>query len=1140
VDGTILADRYLLTEEIGTGGIGTVYKATDLRTGGPVAVKAPHPFLARDPAFRERLRREARLAAALTSPRVVRVVDLDEHEGVPYLVLEFVAGETLAERVRRGGALPVAEAVAIAREIARALEAAHSLGIVHRDLTPRNVKLVDGQVKVLDFGLAQAAGMAEFTPPGGFTGTPAYSAPERLAGTSADDPRSDLYSVGAILATLLTGKPLPASWTGAAAGAGEPTGAHPAVPAGLPPEVERVLARCLAPEPAGRYGSAAELAAALGAALGAAAPPPPPAATPRGTPVTGAAPDHTRPLPDAAASGTTTSATAGAPVVPHNLPASLTTFVGREVEVGELVRLLRGPAEDAPATAAGGVTGTARARLVTVVGPGGAGKTRLALQVAARLAGSGSEGQFPDGAWLVSLASLADGRLVAQAVAGALGVPLVPGRTALDAVTGWLQSRRLLLVLDNCEHLVAASAAFAQAALLASPGVRILATSQEPLGVPGEVLWRLPMLPAPDLQALPAPERLTDYAAVRLFAERARAVHPGFVLTPENAPAVARIAQRLDGMPLAIELAAARARVLAVEQIAARLDDRFRLLTAGSRTAPPQQQTLRASMDWSHELLSGPERVLFRRLAVFAGGFTLEAAEQVGAGPVAPAAGGAAGDEAEVLPEDVLDLLSQLVDKSLVLADEDAAAAAADGAETRYRLLETVREYAAERLAAAAEATSVARAHVAAYRALVDSAAAALNGPQQGVWLDRLQREHDNIRAALRASLDGADLPSALRIASGLWKFWAVRGHYAEGRRWLDEALAAASTAPNGEPEWRAILARANSAAGNLARARRDYAVAREHHQRALALWRERDDPAGVAAALANLGNLASDQGDPDAARPLFEESLELRRRLGDVAGIALLQNSLGSLAYNRRDFPAARAAYAESLARHVELGDGGSIALLHVSLGQVARATGDAEEAVVHGREGEARFRALGHRWGTSLALGLLGRLALDAGDAAGSDGYLEECVAILRALDDRWNLAVALLSQARAAHRRGHRARAAALSREGLQLALAGRLLRHVASGVEAVAAMLVEDAPPGDVDRLQRGAALLGAAAVLRQRAGSAVLPADQATYDATVATYRQRLGDDRFESALAAGRDLTVEGAVAAADSLLDAD
>ena len=441
------------------------------------------------------------------------------------------------------------------------------------------------------------------------------------------------------------------------------------------------------------------------------------------------------------------------------------------------MRLLRGP----PGGAAGG--GWSSPRLVTIVGAGGAGKTRLALQVAARLSGEGgTENPFPDGVWLVPLASLADGQLVVEAVAGALGVRVAPGGPVLDAVTAWLRPRRLLLLLDNCEHLVGACAAFAEGALLAAPGLRVLATGREPLGISGEVLWRLPTLPAPDLQALPAAERLLDFAAVRLFVERARGVNPGFSLTPENRAAVARICQRLDGLPLALELAAARTRVLSVEQIAARLDDRFRLLTAGSRTAPPQQQTLRASMDWSHDLLSEAERALFARLSVFAGGFSLEAAEQVCAGapgdPVLDAA-------------DVLDLLSQLVDKSLVVAvyAADDGSAPAGPAETRYRLPETVREYGAERLAARGEAAAIRQAHTRYFSGLAEEAGPALSGPRQRSWHDLLEREHDNLRGALRAALDGDDPATALRMGYGLWKFWAVRGHHAEGRRWLEEAL---------------------------------------------------------------------------------------------------------------------------------------------------------------------------------------------------------------------------------------------------------------------------------------------------------------------------------------------------------------
>ena len=802
MDGTILGDRFLLADELGSGSTGAVYRATDLRTGGPVAVKVPHAYLARDPLFRERLRREARLAAALTSPRVVRVVDLDQHEGVPYLVMEYVAGETLAERLRREGPLPLAEALAVAREVARALEAAHALGVVHRDLTPRNIKLVDGQVKVLDFGIAQAAGLSGVTPPGGLFSAPAYAAPERLSGDAGDDdPRADLYSVGAILYTLLTGRP-PAPATRGSAGGPATAGLAPDL-TGLPPAAERILARCLAPDPAQRYGSAAELSAALGTVLAAlnvrptlthvtptSAPsafPQRAAGAPVGTPAPAAPPaeasgESTCVLPISSA---TTQPTGGAvPGIPHNLPAALTTFVGREVEVGDLVRLLRGP----PGGAAGGSWSSPR--LVTIVGAGGAGKTRLALQVAARLSGEGgTESPFPDGVWLVPLASLADGQLVVEAVAGALGVRVAPGGPVLDAVTAWLRPRRLLLLLDNCEHLVGACAAFAEGALLAAPGLRVLATSREPLGISGEVLWRLPTLPAPDLQALPAAERLLDFAAVRLFVERARGVNPGFSLTPENRAAVARICQRLDGLPLALELAAARTRVLSVEQIAARLDDRFRLLTAGSRTAPPQQQTLRASMDWSHDLLSEAERALFARLSVFAGGFSLEAAEQVCAGapgdPVLDAA-------------DVLDLLSQLVDKSLVVAvyAADDGSAPAGPAETRYRLPETVREYGAERLAGRGEAAAIRQAHTRYFSGLAEEAGPALSGPRQRAWHDLLEREHDNLRAALRAALDGGDPATALRMGYGLWKFWAVRGHHAEGRRWLEEALNSTPLAP--------------------------------------------------------------------------------------------------------------------------------------------------------------------------------------------------------------------------------------------------------------------------------------------------------------------------------------------------------
>jgi tetratricopeptide (TPR) repeat protein len=552
-------------------------------------------------------------------------------------------------------------------------------------------------------------------------------------------------------------------------------------------------------------------------------------------------------------------------------------------------------------------------------------------------------------------------------------------------------------------------------------------------------------------------------------------------------------------------------------------------------------------MDWSHDLLSEAERALFARLSVFAGGFTLEAAEQVCAGapgdPVLDAA-------------DVLDLLSQLVDKSLVVAvyATDDGSAPVGPAETRYRLPETVREYGAERLAARGEAAAIRQAHTRYFSGLAEEAGPALSGPRQRAWHDLLEREHDNLRGALRAALDGDDPATALRMGYGLWKFWAVRGHHAEGRRWLEEALnstplasppGAAGTLPRDATRTTA-LARGNSAAGSLARGRRDYAAARAYHEAALSLWRELDDRRGVAAALGALGGLASDQGDDEGARPLYMESLALRREVGDVGGVALMQTSLGNLAYHRRELPAARDAYREALSRYQELGDAGGEALLRISLGHVLRALGDVPGAVVQGVAGLDGFRALGDRWGTSLALGLMGRLALDQGDAAGAEAYLAECAAILRALEDRWNLAVALLSQARAALALGDPRRAAELNREGLQLALAGRLQRHVAAGLEATAGLALTAGPQGPPgaenperrESLGRGATLLGAATTLREGAGSAVLPADQPAYEAVLEGYRRHLGRERLEAAIGAGRRLSMEEAVAAALSVLE--
>ena len=391
---------------------------------------------------------------------------------------------------------------------------------------------------------------------------------------------------------------------------------------------------------------------------------------------------------------------------PSNLPLQLSSFVGREKELAEVRRLLQDT------------------RLLTLTGPGGCGKTRLAVVAANELLG-----RFEDGVWLVELAPLADPSLVPQAVASTLGVRERPGSSLAVALSDYLRTRKLLLILDNCEHLIDACAELAEAWLHSSPGLRVLATSREALGITGEVAWPVPSLSLPDLRRLPDLESLPRYESARLFVERTAAVRPDFTLTEQNASAVAQVCYRLDGIPLAIELAAARTKVLSVEEIAARLGDSFRLLAAGSRTAMPRQRTLHATMDWSHKLLGQKERVLFRRLSVFAGGFTLEAAESICAGE-------------ELQRDEVLELLSQLVDKSLVVAQERDGAA-------RYRLLETVRQYGRERLEEAGEAALVREQHAGHYLAVAEEAEPELKGERQLAWLERLEQEHDNLRVAM-------------------------------------------------------------------------------------------------------------------------------------------------------------------------------------------------------------------------------------------------------------------------------------------------------------------------------------------------------------------------------------------------------
>jgi len=721
---------------------------------------------------------------------------------------------------------------------------------------------------------------------------------------------------------------------------------------------------------------------------------------------------------------------------PNNLPLQPTTFIGRDKELAELKSLFT------------------TARLLTLTGSGGCGKTRLGLQLAAD-----SLERFPDGAWLVELAPLSDPGLVPRTAATVLGLEEEPGKAITTTLGEHLKDRRVLLLLDNCEHLLGACAELAAWLARQCPHLTILASSREALGIDGEQTYRVPSLSLPDPKETHTPASIASFEAVQLFVDRCLKVDTDFRVTRDNTATLVSICQRLDGIPLALELAAARVRSLSVDEINRRLDHRFRLLTGGSRTALPRQQTLRSLIDWSYDLLQDPEKLLLRRLSIFAGGWTLDAAERICVG-------------GEVEDGAVLDLLTSLIDKSLVAAEQGDA-------RFRYRLLETVRQYARERLLESGGAEAIRDRHRDYFVALAEEADSRLLGGEQGAALRQFEEEHGNLRLALEWSDAEAPAREDLRLCGAMHRFWFTRGYVAEGREWCGRILA------KGAPAVSTLeYARVVNAAGSLAWHQTDFVAARPLLEQSLMLSRALDDRLGLARVTNNLGSLAFEQGDYPAAQALYEESLVYWRELGDRRGAAGLVGNLALVAWERGDLATARKLSQESLALAREVEDQGRVA----------------------------------------DALSILGNVTCDEGDLAAARALNQESLAIGRELDDRDCIATALYSLGVVAFLRGDFGYARSLYEEGLTIRreLGDRLgLARVLEGAAALAA-----ARGDSLD----AARTWGAAERLREELGSPLSPNERPRYEQRAAAARASVrADGAFDRAWQKGREMSLNEA-----------
>ena len=1061
--------NYRLVALLGQGGFAEVYLGQHVRLNLQAAIKVLHTHLTGQEA--EHFYQEAHTIAKLTHPSIVRVFDYDVQEGVPFLVMDYASNGSLRRRYPKGSVLPLPQILSAVKQVATALQYAHDHKFIHRDVKPENM-LVSRHEEVLlsDFGLAALAHSSASLSTQEVVGTLPYMAPEQIEG----HPRaaSDQYALAVVVYEWLCGsRPFEGSAIEVMVQqlTMPPPPLRDRVPT-VPVEVEQVVLKALAKDPRQRFASVQDFATALQ--------------------VTSRAASSTGATQLMLASGDGAFAR---PVPKYNLPAHLTPLIGREQEVAAACTLLRRP----------------EVRLVTLSGTGGIGKTRLGLQIATELVND-----FADGVCFVPLAPLSDPELVVPTIAQMFEIKEAGDWPLLERLQAHLQEKQLLLLLDNFEQILSAAPKLTE--LLANcPQLKILVTSRAVLHVQGEHEFPVPPLAVPNLVHLPEDESLSHYAAVALFLQRVQAIKPDFQLTKANARAIAEICARLDGLPLAIELAAARIKLLPPQMLLIRLEHRLQVLTSGAQNMPARQQTLRNTIQWSYDLLSAEEQRLFRWLSVFVGGCTLEAAEAVCS----------ALSESDGATR-VLDGVASLLDKSLLHQTEQ------EGGEPHLTMLETVREYGLEALAANGEMEAGRRAHAAYYLAFAEEAEPQFLGPKQVTWFERLEREHDNLRAAMQWWLEqgqtGNSVELALRFGGALLWFWEGHGHWSEGQNFLEQALA------RSEGVVASVRFKVLYALGLLVNLQGDSDRAEALAEEGLALCRELGDTRGIAASLRRLGQVFSDKGNLVRACALYEEALRLSREVGDKDGISSALFQLAFDASYQGEYAKAHALLEESLAIARELGDTRGISYVLYNLAQVLfDSRGDPAAVRSLLEEGLAVARKVGHKQMIAGSICLSGRLALQQGDVATARMLGEESVALYREMGDPWSIVQANLLLAQVAASQGDHVAAHALYEECLAIARKCNYQWAIAFCLEGLASMVAAQEPGGpSLGDARWAARLWGAAESLREAIGIPMPPVYRADYERSVASARTRLGERIFAAAWTEGRLMTPEQALAA--------